>query len=86
MIHAARKQRQAARDLGVTADYIKVEDMPDYNANQASKARLVREDEHDKSDEEEAEDGRVDFSVDLLTKDKQKRREAFLAAEEEGGI
>jgi hypothetical protein len=66
------------------ADYIKVDEMPEHDNSQVSTARLVREDELDKSDEDEAEDGRVDFSVDLQTKDKQKRREAFLAAEQEG--
>ena len=64
------------------ADFIKVDGMPEHDNSQVSTARLVREDEHDKSDEDEA--GRVDFSVDLQTKDKQKRREAFLAAEQEG--
>lgn len=86
MIHAARKHRQQARELGGLADYIKVDEMPDYEKEKTSvtSARLVREDENDKSDEEEAEDGRMDFSVDLQTKDKNERREAFLAAEREG--
>lgn len=88
MIHAARKHRQQARELGGLADYIKVDEMPDYDKesqqNSVTSARLVREDDNDKSDEEEAEDGRMDFSVDLLTKDKKERREAFLAAEREG--
>ncbi|KZS19148.1 PAX3- and PAX7-binding protein 1 [Daphnia magna] len=87
MIHAARKHRQQARELGGLADYIKVDEMPDYEkeSQQATvtSARLVREDENDKSDEDEAEDGRMGFAVDLLTKDKQERREAFLAAERE---
>jgi len=87
LIHAARKHRQQARELGGLADYIKLDDtQPNQETEQASvtSARLVREDENDKSDEEEGEDGRVDFSVDLMNKDKQKRREAFLAAEQEG--
>jgi len=86
LIHAARKHRQQARELGGLADYIKLDDsQPKQETEQVSvtSARLVREDENDKSDEEEGEDGRVDFSVDLLKKDKQKRREAFLAAEQE---
>lgn len=89
LIHAARKHRQQARELGGLADYIKLDDtQPSQEVEQASvtSARLVREDENDKSDEEEGEDGRVDFSVDLLNKDKQKRREAFLAAEQEGEL
>ena len=86
MIFAARKHRQQARELGGLADYIKVDEMPDYDNKEppASSARLVREDDHDKSDEDEGEDGRMDFSVDLLTKDREQRREAFLAAEREG--
>lgn len=88
MIHAARKHRQQARELGGLADYIKVDEMPDYEKESqqdtVTSARLVREDENDKSDEDEAEDGRMGFAVDLLTKDKQERREAFLAAEREG--
>ncbi|XP_046650905.1 PAX3- and PAX7-binding protein 1-like [Daphnia pulicaria] len=88
MIHAARKHRQQARELGGLADYIKVDEMPDYEkdsqqTSSVTSARLVREDENDKSDEDEAEDGRMGFAVDLLTKDKQERREAFLAAERE---
>jgi len=85
MIHAARKHRQQARELGGLADYIKVEDTANQETDQVlvTSARLVREDENDKSDEDEGDDGRVDFSVDLQTKDKQKRREAFLAAEQE---
>lgn len=61
--------------------------MPDFEKESAvTSARLVREDENDKSDEEEREDGRVDFSVDLQTKDRERRKEAFLAAEQEGGL
>ena len=89
MIHAARKHRQQARELGGLADYVKLDEMPDYEKESqaaVTSARLVREDENDKSDEDEAEDGRMDFSVDLQTKDKQQRREAFLAAEREGSI
>lgn len=83
MIFAARKRRQQARELGGLADYIKIDEMPDFEKD-ATSARLVREDENDKSDEDEGEDGRVDFTVDLQTKDRQQRREAFLAAEREG--
>ena len=89
MIHAARKHRAQAREMGGLADYVRLEDMPDYEREQQatmSSARLVREDENDKSDEEERDDGRLDFSVDLLTKDKQQRREAFMAAEREGAF
>ena len=84
MIHAARKHRQQAREMIGTADYIKIEEMPNSETSQPCTARLVRDDENDKSDEDEAEDGRVDFSVDLRGKDRQQRREAFLAAEREG--
>ncbi len=65
-----------------------VEEGADYEGGQRpaepAQGRLVREDEHDKSDEEEADDGRVDFTVDLQKKDKQQWRQAFLAAESEG--
>lgn len=86
MIHAARKHRQQARELGGLSDYIKLDEMSNHETEQASvtSARLVREDDNDKSDEDEGDDGRVDFSVDLQNKDKQKRREAFLAAVKEG--
>lgn len=86
MIFAARKQRQQARELGGLADYIKLDELPDYEKEdgKVTSARLVREDDHDKSDEEEGEDGRVDFSVDLQSKDRERRKEAFLAAEREG--
>lgn len=90
MIHAARKQRQQARELGGLADYIKVDDAnypsKDSQTSSTVSARLVREDELDKSDEEENEDGRVDFTVDLEKKTKQQRREAFFAAENSGMI
>lgn len=88
MIHAARKQRQQARELGGVADYIKLQD-ENYQSKESQavsvvSARLVREDDHDKSDEEENEDGRIDFTVDLQKKDMQQRREAFMAAENSG--
>lgn len=69
MIHAARKRRQKAREMG--GDYIPVEDEPEDNG------RLMREDENDGSDEE-----RIDMDVNLLMRDQERRREQFLAAQE----
>ncbi|CAG9863520.1 unnamed protein product [Phyllotreta striolata] len=68
MIHAARKRRQRAREMG---DFIPVEE-----EEPEDKGRLMREDENDESDEE-----RIDMDVNLLLKDKERRREQFLAAQ-----
>lgn len=70
MIHAARKRRQRARELG---DYVPVEEA----APEKDKGRLVRED--DESDEE-----RIDMTVNLTARDRDKRREQFFAAQDEG--
>ncbi|KAK7871921.1 hypothetical protein R5R35_009725 [Gryllus longicercus] len=72
MIHAARKRRQLAREMG--GDYIPVETKTD-NA----KSRLVRDDDNDVSDDE-----RITMEVNTAARDKEKRREAFLAAQDEG--
>lgn len=69
MIHAARKRRQRARELG---DYVPVEEA----APEKDKGRLVRED--DESDEE-----RIDMTVNLTARDRDKRREQFFAAQDE---
>lgn len=69
MIHAARKRRQRAREMG---DYIPVEeDEPE------DKGRLMREDDNDGSDDE-----RIDMDVNLALRDQERRREQFLAAQE----
>ncbi|RZC39690.1 PAX3- and PAX7-binding protein 1 [Asbolus verrucosus] len=69
MIHAARKRRQRAREMG---DFIPVEeDEPE------DKGRLMREDDNDGSDDE-----RIDMDVNLALRDQERRREQFLAAQE----
>ncbi|XP_044266326.1 PAX3- and PAX7-binding protein 1 [Tribolium madens] len=69
MIHAARKRRQRAREMG---DYIPVEE-----EEPEDKGRLMREDDNDGSDDE-----RIDMDVNLALRDQERRREQFLAAQE----
>lgn len=70
MIHAARKRRQRARELG--GDYIPVEEEePEDNG------RLLRDDDNDASDEE-----RIDMDANPMVRDQERRREQFLAAQE----
>ncbi|KAK0096085.1 hypothetical protein PV326_006499 [Microctonus aethiopoides] len=75
MIHAARKKRQKARELGT--DYIPVEDG---TIEEKGKSRLIREEDHDRSDDDESQD-RIDMSINTDARDKEKRREAFLASQ-----
>ncbi|XP_071134694.1 PAX3- and PAX7-binding protein 1-like [Mytilus edulis] len=75
MIHSIRKQRQQRRDLG---DFIPVEDTVKVE-KASSKSRLVREDDNDKSDDDE--EGRIDFSVNTFAKERQKIQNDFLAIE-----
>ncbi|XP_072751185.1 PAX3- and PAX7-binding protein 1 isoform X1 [Anoplolepis gracilipes] len=74
MIHAARKRRQKARELGT--DYIPIEEQSD----DKGKSRLIREEDHDRSDDEDSQD-RLDMTVNTEARDKEKRREAFLASQ-----
>ncbi|XP_066586865.1 PAX3- and PAX7-binding protein 1 isoform X2 [Prorops nasuta] len=74
MIHAARKRRQKARELGT--DYIPIEDQSD----DKGKSRLVREEDHDRSDDDDSQE-RIDMTVNTEARDKEKRREAFLASQ-----
>ncbi|XP_020282805.1 PAX3- and PAX7-binding protein 1 isoform X2 [Pseudomyrmex gracilis] len=74
MIHAARKRRQKARELGT--DYIPLEEQSD----DKGKSRLIREEDHDRSDDEDSQD-RLDMTVNTEARDKEKRREAFLASQ-----
>lgn len=74
MIHAARKRRQKARELGT--DYIPVEEQRD----EKGKSRLVREEDHDRSDDDDSQE-RIDMTVNTEARDKEKRREAFLASQ-----
>lgn len=45
-----------------------------------SKGRLVRDDDNDRSDDEDGE-SRMDFSLNQHARDRQQRREAFNAAQ-----
>lgn len=67
MIHAARKKRQRAREMG---DFIPVEEEEPEDTG-----RLLREDDNEGSDEE-----RIDMDVNLALKDQERRREQFFAA------
>lgn len=73
MIHAARKRRQKARELG--SDYIPIEDRSD----EKGKSRLIREEDHDRSDDDSEE--RIDMMVNMEARDKEKRREAIFASQ-----
>ncbi|XP_015117420.1 PAX3- and PAX7-binding protein 1 isoform X3 [Diachasma alloeum] len=75
MIHAARKKRQKARELGT--DYIPIEET---TREDKGKSRLIREEDHDRSDDDDDED-RIDMTVNTEARDKEKRREAFLASQ-----
>lgn len=70
MIHAARKKRQRARELG---DHIPLEE----EKEPEDTGRLQREDENELSDDE-----RIDMDVNLLRRDQERRREQFLASQE----
>lgn len=70
MIHAARKKRQRARELG---DFIPVEE----EEQPKDEGRLVRDDDNEGSDEE-----RIDMDVNLALRDQERRREQFMAAQQ----
>ncbi|XP_075226312.1 PAX3- and PAX7-binding protein 1 isoform X2 [Lycorma delicatula] len=78
MIHAARKRRQEAREMG--GDYISVNNDNDNKFDGGSKSRLIREDENDNSDDEGV---RLKMSLNMTAADKEKRREAFDAAQDD---
>lgn len=69
MIHAARKKRQRARELG---DFIPTEE-----EEPKDDGRLVRDDDNEGSDEE-----RIDMDVNLALRDQERRREQFMAAQQ----
>ncbi|XP_056016602.1 PAX3- and PAX7-binding protein 1-like isoform X2 [Ostrea edulis] len=73
MIHMIRKKRQQARDIG---DFIPLDDT---DRVENSKSRLVRDDDNDKSDDED--DERIDFSVNTQARERIKIQNDFLAAE-----
>lgn len=70
MIHAARKRRQLAREMG--GDYIPVEEQ-----ESEDKGRLIRDDENDGSDEE-----RIDMGANPTKRDQELRREQFYEAQD----
>uniref|UniRef100_A0A1B6HWV2 GCF C-terminal domain-containing protein n=1 Tax=Homalodisca liturata TaxID=320908 RepID=A0A1B6HWV2_9HEMI len=76
MIHAARKRRQQAREMG---DFIPVEDKDSKYDSKGS--RLVREDENDMCDD----DIRINMQVNTAATELERRREAFNAAIEQQG-
>ncbi|MPC52799.1 PAX3- and PAX7-binding protein 1 [Portunus trituberculatus] len=76
MIHAIRKQRQQAREQG---DMIPIDDTVRL---EEGKGRLVRDDDNDRSDDEEG-SSRMDFAVNQQARDRQQRQEAFNAAQGE---
>ncbi|XP_066143774.1 PAX3- and PAX7-binding protein 1 [Euwallacea fornicatus] len=69
MIHAARKKRQKAREMG---DFIPTEEEEPEDTG-----RLVRDDDNEESDED-----RIDMDVNLTKRDQDRRREQFLAAQD----
>ncbi|KAK8404735.1 hypothetical protein O3P69_007763 [Scylla paramamosain] len=77
MIHAIRKQRQQAREQG---DMIPIDDTVRL---EEGKGRLVRDDDNDRSDDEEG-SSRMDFAVNQQARDRQQRQEAFNAAQDDG--
>lgn len=49
-------------------------------SEEKGKSRLIREEDHDRSDDDESQD-RIDMSINTDARDKEKRREAFLASQ-----
>lgn len=70
MIHAARKSRQRAREMG--GDFIPVEE-----EEPEDKGRLLREDDNEGSDEE-----RIDMGANPVIRDQERRREQFYEAQD----
>ncbi|KAL7291124.1 hypothetical protein TKK_0015251 [Trichogramma kaykai] len=71
MIHAARKKRQKARELG--QDFIPVEEQSEETTGKGS--RLIREEDNDRSDDEEE---RINMTVNTDELHKKMRRQAIL--------
>ncbi|XP_070568099.1 PAX3- and PAX7-binding protein 1-like [Ptychodera flava] len=75
MIHAARKRRQMAREMGDTFIPLPVDDTQRFESNSS---RLIRDDDNDRSDnEEEDEDERISFTVRPEMTQRQKVIEAI---------
>ncbi|KAK9721671.1 GC-rich sequence DNA-binding factor-like protein [Popillia japonica] len=70
MIHAARKRRQRARELG--GDFVPLEE-----EEVEDKGRLLREDDNEGSDEE-----RIDMGANPIIRDQERRREQFYEAQD----
>lgn len=51
-----------------------------FYSDDKSKSRLIREEDHDRSDDDDSQD-RLDMTVNTEARDKEKRREAFLASQ-----
>ncbi|XP_067118345.1 PAX3- and PAX7-binding protein 1 [Centruroides vittatus] len=75
-IYAVKKHRQMAREMG---DFVALDDT---KRVQETKSRLIRDDDNDRSDEDEGEEGRISFTVNVAAVERQKAREAFLSAQE----
>lgn len=70
MIHAARKRRQRARELG--GDFVPLEE-----EEIEDKGRLLREDDNEGSDDE-----RIDMGANPTVRDQERRREQFYEAQD----
>ncbi|XP_044740539.1 PAX3- and PAX7-binding protein 1 isoform X2 [Chrysoperla carnea] len=75
MIHAARKRRQRAREMG--GDYVPLEERKE----KKDKGRLIREEDGDGDDGSDEE--RIDMTINTQAQDIEKRREQFKAAQED---
>lgn len=82
LIHEIRKKRQMARDTGGAAvPFVAVDDSVRFKPN---KSRLIREDDNDQSEDDD--EKRIDFTIDSTKIDKERRREAFHAAQDQGAL
>lgn len=77
MIHAARKSRQKARELGDFAPLEEPEEEPSTSKANTNRITIDDGDDDDVSDD----DRRVDMADITGTKEKEERREQFYAAE-----
>jgi GC-rich sequence DNA-binding factor len=83
MIHAARKRRQMAREMGTPGDYISLNAAENGTSN--LKSRLVRDDENDASDDSGTEDPHIvsmDRNKTRAESERQKNRDRFLELEQ----
>ncbi|CAF2222603.1 unnamed protein product [Rotaria magnacalcarata] len=83
MIHAARKRRQMAREMGVPGDFISLNTAAE--AENSRKSRLIRDDENDGSDDSATEDPHIvsmDRNKTRAENERQKNRDRFLELEQ----